>query len=145
MNLAWIRNFSSLFRETRLVWLPSYSHILSELTNCWVVTRCRWLFNGYFTAWVRISNESSHFLFSQQQIPCFAPLPDSTVKMVFALIKALCATVKITVKTTVMKKAVKTLKVGTGGLFYSVILYQLQLMQNRLSRKCDSVCLLCVG
>ncbi|XP_072721383.1 low-density lipoprotein receptor class A domain-containing protein 3 isoform X6 [Ciconia boyciana] len=45
-----------------------------------------------------------------QQIPCFALLPDSTVKMVFALIKALCATVKITVKTTVMKKAVKALK-----------------------------------
>lgn len=64
---------------------------------------------------------------SQQQIPCFALLPDSTVKTVFALIKALCATVKITVKTTVMKKAAKALKVGTGFLFYSVVLYQLQL------------------
>lgn len=60
-----------------------------------------------------ISNEGSHSLFSQQQIPCFAPPPASTVKMVFASIKASCATVRITVKTTAMKKAAKALKVGT--------------------------------
>lgn len=55
--------------------------------------------------------------------------------MVFALIKALCVTVKITVKTTVMKKAAKALKVGTGFLFYSAILYQLKLTWNWLSKK----------
>lgn len=77
----------------------------------------------------RTPNERSHFIFLQQQIPCFALLPDSTVKMVFALIKALCATVKITAKTTAMKKAVKPLKVGTGVLFSSAILYQLNTEQ----------------
>lgn len=92
----------------------------------------------------RIPNERSHFLFLQQQIPCFALLPDSTVEMVFALIKALCATVKITAKTTAMKRAVKALKVGTGVLFSSAILYQLKLTQNRLSRKYGSTGLLCV-
>jgi len=65
--------------------------------------------------------------------------------MAFALIKALCATVKITVKTTVMKKAVKALKVGTGFLLCSATLYQLQLTWNRLRRKYNSVGLLCVG
>lgn len=61
-----------------------------------------------------ISNERSHSLFLQQQILCFALPPASTVKMVFASIKASCATVRITVKTTAMKKAAKALKVGTG-------------------------------
>ncbi|XP_048710691.2 low-density lipoprotein receptor class A domain-containing protein 3 isoform X7 [Caretta caretta] len=45
-----------------------------------------------------------------QQIPCCALLPDSTVRTAFASIKALYATVKITARTTVMKKAVKALK-----------------------------------
>lgn len=63
----------------------------------------------------RIPNERSRFLFLQQQIPCFALLPDSTVKMVFALIKASCVTVKTTARTTVTKKAAKALKVGMGG------------------------------
>ena len=60
------------------------------------------------------------------------------------MIKALCATVKITAKTTAMKRAVKALKVGTGVLFSSAILYQLKLTQNRLSRKYGSTGLLCV-
>ncbi|XP_072785971.1 low-density lipoprotein receptor class A domain-containing protein 3 isoform X3 [Taeniopygia guttata] len=54
-----------------------------------------------------------------QQIPYFALLPDSTVKMVFALIKALCATVKITARTTAMKKAAKALKLCHRAIFLS--------------------------
>lgn len=59
-----------------------------------------------------------HTLFSQQPIPYCVQLPDSTVRMDFALIKALCATIKTIARITVMKKVVKALKVGTGfGVF----------------------------
>lgn len=51
-------------------------------------------------------------LFPQQQILCYVLLTGFTVGMACALIKALCVTIKITARTTVMKKAVETLMVS---------------------------------
>lgn len=145
MNLARIRSFDSPCLESQGRFdcqvTPTYPANWPAV-ELWPVVDAYQLFNCLGK---KISNEISQFFFLQQQIPCFALPPDFTVKMVFALIKALCATVKITAKTTAMKKAAKALKVGTGVLFCSAILYRLKLTQNRLSRKCDSTGLLCVG
>ncbi|KAL9851018.1 low-density lipoprotein receptor class A domain-containing protein 3 isoform 5-T5 [Geothlypis trichas] len=76
------------------------------------------------------------------QIPCFALLPDSTVKMVFALIKALCATVKITAKTTAMKKAVKALKLCHIAIFLSKHYFGRPLRAVHLSRTASQAVLI---